>query len=237
MRTKLLCGVAALAIVTGIAGPGIAADLPTKAAPAPAPAYIPTNWAGFYLGGHLGYGWSKVSGDESAFGQLPDLKINGGVAGVHAGYNWQFNQWVLGLEGDISGTFGNGWSKTNYTCPVGCNASGVHGELNGLASIRGRLGWAFDRTLLYATGGVAWGLYKSGAGASGIIINSHTVTGGVVGAGIEWKYQPNLSFRLEGLQYLWNKTTGPSSSDVGTGSDKIHNATVIRVGASYHFGP
>lgn len=238
MQNRLLCGVATLAMIVAIGGPAMAADMPTKAAPAPV-AYTPTNWAGFYLGGHVGYGWSKFTGNESSFGAL-DAKVDGLVLGLHTGYNWQWNQVVLGLEGDISGTFGNNWGKSSFTCPVGCETSGLHGELNGLASIRGRLGWAFDRTLIYATGGVAWGLYKSVAGATSFLqtpgIQSHVATGGVVGGGVEWKYTPNLSFRLEGLDYLFNKTTAGTSSQVGTGNDKINNVMVVRLGATYHFG-
>jgi outer membrane immunogenic protein len=237
MRNRFLCGVATLALMAATAGPVLAADLPLKAAPAPV--YAAPNWAGFYLGGHIGYGFGKFTGDESAFGPLT-AKVDGVAVGIHTGYNWQVNQIVFGLEGDLSGTFGNNWGKSVFTCPVGCTNSGLHGELNGLASIRGRLGWAFDRTLIYATGGVAWGLYKSIAGASGILqgppgIQSHVATGGVIGAGIEWKYKPNLSFRLEGLDYIFNKTTAGTSSQVGTGNDKINNVVVVRVGASYHF--
>jgi outer membrane immunogenic protein len=233
MRKKLLCGAAMIAMIASGALPGMAADLPVKARPAPAYAPAP-DWSGFYLGGTVGYGWSKFSGDESGFGAL-QTKPKGGLVGIHGGYNWQVSQWVFGVEADMSGTYGNGWSKTVYTCP-NCFASGLHGEVNGLASIRGRLGFAFDKTLIYATGGGAWAHYKAGAGASGILIQSGTVSGGVIGGGIEWKYNPNLSFRLEGLHYMFNKSHGPTSSDAGTGSSKIGNISVIRVGASYHFG-
>jgi opacity protein-like surface antigen len=91
--------------------------------------------------------------------------------------------------------------------------------------------------LLYATGGVAWATYTSAAGATSLTgkFARHTATGGVVGGGVEWKYNPDLSFRLEGLHYIFNKSTGPNSSDVGTGINTIKNVSVIRVGASYYF--
>src|SRR5262245_49531018 len=95
----------------------LAADLPRKGpAPAVAPAAVPT-WTGFYLGLHAGWGWTS-SDDASAehvvavapgiFGSpVPfSLDSNGPVVGGHIGYNWQFApNWVLGIEGDWSGTF------------------------------------------------------------------------------------------------------------------------------------
>jgi len=236
MRKQLLCGVAAIAVTVAMGGPVLAADLGVRKAPPPAPiaAPLPT-WAGFYIGGHIGYGWSKMTGQNSGGSELitGDLKLNGAIAGVHAGYNWQYGQLVFGVEGDISGVFGHSWSK------IVCNLSNcdtqIHGEMQGLASIRGRLGWAFDRTLIYATGGVAWGLYKSGLDVGSIVAPaSATVTGGVFGGGVEWKYNPNLSFRLEGLQYIFDKTE--NNTVFGrVASFTIHPATVIRVGASYYF--
>jgi outer membrane immunogenic protein len=100
------------------------------------------------------------------------------------------------------------------------------GHLNGLASIRGRLGWAFDRTLIYATGGVAFAPRAADAGTSllgsstgCVCYQTKTVTGGVVGGGIEWKYNPNLSFRLEGLHhYIFNEKCHASTTEIRTGS-------------------
>jgi outer membrane immunogenic protein len=98
------------------------------------------------------------------------------------------------------------------------------------------LGWAFDRTLVYGTGGVAWGLYKGQLmSGSNVNLESKVATGGVVGAGVEWKYSQNLSFRLEGLHYMFNQTFSGDSEPASGGFLKIHNADVIRLGASYHF--
>ncbi len=141
---------------------------------------------------------------------------------------------VFGVEGDISGVFGNGWGKS--VCEVGNCDSGAHGAAQGLASIRGRLGWAFDRTLLYATGGVAWGLYQGQLmSGSSQKLDSKVATGAVVGAGVEWKYNQNLSFRLEGLHYMFNKSFSGDSEPAEGGFLRIRNVDVVRVGASYHF--
>lgn len=243
-QSKLFCTVAAAAVLIGLNGAAFAADLPVKARPLP-PIVAAPDWSGFYVGGHVGYGWSKMTGEESGGDQFTGpLHLNGALVGVHGGYNWQVRQWVFGVEGDLSGAFGNSWGKEVCTtddlnCRFSGSASMLHGQLSGLASIRGRLGWAFDRTLIYATGGLALGNYR-GFVTSGSSINpiSKTVAGGVVGAGIEWKYKPNLSLRLEGLHYMFNNTvTNVGSEASGEGFFKIHSADVIRVGASYHFNP
>ena len=239
MRKQLLCGVAALAVTVALNGPTRAADMAVKA-PSPAPAVAPLpNWSGFYIGGTLGYGWSKVTGVESSGDTFAgNANIHGALVGVHSGYNLQFGQWVLGYESDYSGTLGTRWSKEACTVDDGNCGSFLHGELHGLASIRGRLGWAFDRTLIYATGGVGWGFFRGfvNSGTSIQPPTSKTVTGGVLGGGVEWKYNPNLSFRLEGFEYLFNKTWG-QDSDAPTNGNSVtaKNVAAIRVGASYHF--
>jgi outer membrane immunogenic protein len=236
-RQKLYCTVAAAAVFAAFNGAATAADLPRKAPPAPpAPVVYAPNWAGFYIGGHIGYGWSKMTGDESGDLLTGDVKLKGGVAGVHAGYNWQFNQLVLGVEGDVSGVFG-GWDNTVCTVGTGCgDGSGLHGSMQGLASIRGRLGWAFDnRWMIYATGGWGWGRFNGDIqSGTSIAPVKKTATGGVWGGGVEWKYNPNLSFRLEGLSYQFNKDV-QTGSDAGDGIFHIHPVNVIRVGASYYF--
>jgi outer membrane immunogenic protein len=232
-RHKLYCTVAAAALLAALNGAATAADMPVKASPAPV--VSATNWSGFYLGGHIGYGWTKMSGDESGDALTGDLKLNGVLAGVHGGYNFQYGQVVFGVEGDVSGAFGNSWAASANTIEC-CSASGMHGAMQGVATLRGRLGWAFDRTLIYATGGVAWGQFSGDIQSASSFDPSHKVNaiGGVVGGGVEWKYNPNLSFRVEGLHYMFNKTVAVGSES-GDGGFTIHPVNVVRVGASYHF--
>jgi outer membrane immunogenic protein len=127
-RHKLYCTVAAAALLAAFNGAATAADMPVKAAPLAPAVSAPTTWAGFYMGGHLGYGWSKMSGEASdpPSPLVDDMKLHGAVAGVHAGYNWQYSQLVFGVEGDISGVFGTNWSKN--VAQVSSAASGAHGE-------------------------------------------------------------------------------------------------------------
>jgi opacity protein-like surface antigen len=99
----------------------------------------------------------------------------------------------------------------------------------------------FDRTLVYATGGVAW-MHGKSTLASTIACAacaSWTRTGGVVGGGAEWKPDPNWSVRLEGLYYFFNSNIGlpgPGSGnpELGPPTDQLRNAAVVRAGFSWY---
>jgi outer membrane immunogenic protein len=241
MRQKLLGSVAAIAITVAISGPINAADLPVKAPPAPtvAPA---CEWCGFYFGGNFGWGrshhnWSGT--DPTGVGN----RLDGFAFGLHAGYNWQYASWVFGIEGD--GTFPL-WEKT-WTEQTGSFDTQTRRRIDGLASARVRLGWAFDHTLIYATGGVGWieanTSQSSTAGGSSLGFRpkgniSFRTFGGVVGGGLEWKYNRNVSFRAEGLYYIFNKTESvPSNISGGTTgvlTDSLKNFTLIRGGISFY---
>jgi outer membrane immunogenic protein len=89
-----------------------AADLPRpvyKAAPylSPAPVF---SWTGFYIGGHGGYGWSRLSG-TGTFGS-DSITAKGWLAGGQLGYNYQIGQFVIGVEGEYS------WANVKYDTPL-----------------------------------------------------------------------------------------------------------------------
>lgn len=178
----------------------------------------PFTWAGYYLGGHLGYGWGRF--DFSSFPVTPQTRGNGPVGGLHTGYNWQSGNIVWGLEGDMS--------AANFEAGDG---NYVYADVNLLASLRGRLGIAFDRVLVYATAGGAY-VHAKGAGSTTPL---HWRYGNmykpVVGGGIEYAYDNNLSFRTEVLGYLNKNTFTASSDDTAT----IKNIWVARFGVTYKF--
>ncbi|MEJ2118728.1 MAG: porin family protein [Alphaproteobacteria bacterium] len=150
-----------------------------------APAYSPVeNWRGFYIGANAG--WASHDDDDVSYcygGQTNhkcgriDGDRSGWLAGVHAGYNWQKQDVVFGIEGDID---------------AGDN-------LDYLASVRGRAGLAIDRSLIYVTAGVAF----AGFGDDDIFADD-TQTGWVVGLGIEHKLRPNVSIGLEAMRYSFS---------------------------------
>lgn len=196
MKKILLSGVALVALFA--AAPASAADVPVrgpiyKAAPV-APVF---NWTGFYFGGHVGYGWS-----DSASGISPD----GFIGGLQAGYNWQLSpNFVLGIETDITGT-----DMTDAAGPS---------HIDYLGTLRARLGYAWDRTMLYGTGGLAWNRTSVGG-------FHDTDTGYALGAGIEWAFAPNWSAKVEYMYYNFDNATTFGNTDIST----------IKLGLNYRFG-
>jgi outer membrane immunogenic protein len=184
---KLLLSSALLAL---LAVPAIAADLPSRHAP---PVYVPPpipvfTWTGAYIGGQVGYEFGK---DSNGFGQ--SSSTNGVIGGAHIGYNYQFpaSAFVVGLEGDVEGTS----AKATTAFLAGPNY--YHENIEG--SIRGRLGYAVDRALFYATGGAAFGGIKNnyfGAGGTEDSL-THTRVGYTVGGGVEYAIDSNWSVRAE----------------------------------------
>ena len=172
MRTKLWWGIGLLASIVAGGGSAVAADLAVKAGPAAAPVACPSDWAGFYLGIHGGYGWGSTSFD-APFGPLDGSSLKGGVFGGQAGYNWQYCNFVAGLEIDFSGA------------DITQTVLGVREKTNELASSRGRVGYLLfsPNILLYGTAGIAWG--HSRLSVEGISANA-TQLGWVAGAGLEY---------------------------------------------------
>lgn len=195
----------AASLLAGSASIASAADLGRYRGPSmkDEPVYAPAiGWSGFYIGGHAGGGW----GSADMFPPTYTIDTSGFVGGVHGGYNHQMGRLVLGLEGD--------WSASNV------DGSGMTESWR--ASARGRIGYAYDRTLFYATAGAAWAdLEYRGY--------SKTAVGYTVGGGLEYALSPNWSLRSE---YLY--------SDYGTQDlgryDVDYQTHELRAGVTYRFG-
>lgn len=225
-----------------IAAPALAADLPSrKEAPvyiAPVPVF---SWTGFYVGADIGGGWSEVNtkpyGLNGIYLGSANTSSAGVVGGGRVGYNYQFNQFVIGVEGDFYGT--SIGKTTNYASPLLYNAySSVKTNQDWLASINGTLGYAIDRTLIYAIGGVAWAgasaTWNSTVANASFNIN-HTYTGYDVGGGVQYAFTPNWIGRVEYRHYgfgSWNYGSNAVLSRTGA----TLNDNVFTVGVSYKFG-
>jgi outer membrane immunogenic protein len=193
---------------------------PPPARPAPPPAYVPYSWSGLYFGGHFGFNWSDEGATFIGGGLSGALDPNGVNAGGQIGANWQIGSWVLGVEGDLSWTNGDGTANI-----AGTTVSADH---NWYATLAGRLGFAWDRWMVYGKGGAAWmdADYSTAAGTAG-----STRSGWMAGGGIEYGLSPNWSAKLE-YNYL----------DLGTDNLVLPPATsvdtkvqTLKAGINYRF--
>jgi outer membrane immunogenic protein len=207
-------------LLASIAGAACAADLPAPSVPyskAPAVVSPATNWSGFYIGAMGGYGSENTS---------DPLGIKGGFGGATVGYNWQFGTIVAGIEAD--GGFGD---VSNSATVSGVTATA---KVDALATVRGRVGVAFDQFLLYGTGGLALADAKIDASAFGVS-DSKTLTGWTVGAGAEWMFMPRWSVKAEYLYRSFASQTFFAAQfppGITTGTLNVNSG---EVGVNYHF--
>jgi outer membrane immunogenic protein len=220
-RKILLASVGAIAL-TGSAA--FAADLPSRAPP---PVYLPPppifTWTGIYIGGQIGYAWSNGNFNElvvdpitstfinTSFGATP----NGVIGGAHVGFNYQIPGWnwfsssgvVIGVEGTVDGTSLSKTTVVTFPGDFGGGTLSAHTSADIQGSIRGRLGIAWDRVLIYGTGGVAFGgintdfafsgVDEAGVAVFGSTSRSNSRTGWTVGGGIEYALTNNWSIGAE----------------------------------------
>jgi outer membrane immunogenic protein len=241
----------------------LAADLPSRAAPAPLVMVPQYSWGGFYIGANAGglFGSTTLTSSplpQPDFGALnfsQKLSPNGFAGGVQIGYALQSGQFVYGLEGDFQGSSANA-SKTRVGLPDanGADFSGwsnsASERLDWFGTVRGRLGYAIDRTLVYATGGLITGDVKSSSLSSyTVMANSQHVYGGsasivragyVVGGGVEYAFTNNWTVRLEGLYFDLGKQNFSSvplaaNPPYVVGHSASLTGEIVRVGLNYKF--
>lgn len=226
MKRVLLASVAAM-LLAGSAG---AADLSPRyqpivpKAPIMSPAY---NWTGFYLGINGGGAWGKANWDA-----IPGkFDTSGGLVGGTVGYNWQTGPWVLGIEGDAD------WARIDGSTTAGtCAGLPCKTESNFLATVRGRVGYAFDRFLPYVTGGLAVGNIKNTY--PGFATVDNTNAGWTLGGGGEFAFAGNWTAKVEYLHVDLGSTSCPALSACGRivapGNVSL-TEEVVRGGINYRF--
>jgi outer membrane immunogenic protein len=189
----------AIALVSTFAS-AMAADMPVpyKAAPVAAPAF---SWTGCYIGGNGG-GGRGLNEQQPIAGITFDANHNSGwFAGVQGGCDYQVGSFVVGIEGQFD------WADmkdTATTLPAGAAIGFLTTtKLDRFATATGRIGYAFDRVLLYAKGGAAFGHFTHQftqtdfAAATFDFRQTRDITGFVVGGGFEFALLPNVSFKAE----------------------------------------
>ncbi|MFB9951364.1 outer membrane protein [Rhizobium puerariae] len=192
-----------------------AADAVPQVPAAPEAVETPVSftWSGPYAGLHGGYAWGE--GDATTAGGGGSDSFDGGRFGGFVGYNWQFsNGFVAGVEGDLN----YDWNENSYT-------GGFDMDTGFSGGVRARVGYAFDRALLYAAGG--WTMTNISVDGSGVN-DDDTLNGWTVGAGLDYAFTDNVFGRIE---YRYN--------DYGDGSlagfDTDFNQHVINVGIGVKF--
>jgi outer membrane immunogenic protein len=226
-----------------LAGAAFAADLPVKAPPmlAPPPAY---SWSGFYIGAQVG--WARAHDDGLVFNPgIPiaannpfSFDVDGVIGGGHVGFNIQRGMWVFGIEGTIDGS---NLKKAFLLapCPFCGNATtdiGIQG------SVRGQLGIAFDRVLLYGTGGVAiadiTNTYDTTAIGGAFASIGGTRVGWTAGAGAAFAVDNNWSVRVEYRHSDFGNVTDKSNTAFFPATDLDRHVTEdqVQVGFSYKLG-
>lgn len=212
MKRILFVGAFALAL----GGQALAADIPPPPAPAPKapsayfPAPPPFSWTGIYVGINGGYDFGSVSTPGGSF------NANGFLVGGTLGGNYQFGNFVVGLEGDF-----------DYNSASGTSPFGNSFNSRWLSTVRGRAGFAWDRFLVFGTGGAAFAPENISA-VAGFAGGSTTAIGWTAGGGIEYAFTPNWTAKAE---YLY--VSLPNWSIAGIGFSNTEN--VVRAGVNYKF--
>lgn len=256
------------AALLGFASAASAADMPAKAPVYKAAPPVAYNWSGCYIGANAGWIRNDSNLNVQPTGRYQGLwpapllayvtqdysaKGSSGTAGGQIGCNWQSDRWVFGIEGDLNWTGIRDTTSVAYpqTPVLGGGAFAarnltVSHELNWLSTVRGRLGYSFDRLLVFATGGVAFGEVKS----SFFQIFPPTITdrgsasktrvGWTAGGGLEYALAGNWTAKVEYLyvdlgSFSYNS---PASDDprylwTTTVDTREH---IVRAGINYRFG-
>jgi outer membrane immunogenic protein len=209
------------------------------------------DWEGFYVGGHIGYGWSTVDylfPVDTYYNLIADIgkpfsvAPDGVLGGFHVGYNWQYGNWVIGIEGSYD--FSN--IKNRRVGVFAIFPEDVYStRLRSVYSVTGRVGWAVNQWLFYGKGGWAGSKFDlyivSGNPGPGIVVDLNgNLQGWTAGAGIEYMIQPNIILGLEYDHFDFNgKTLTGFESPPQTGGTAIHADTTVDaifLRASYLFG-
>jgi outer membrane immunogenic protein len=210
---------------------------------------------GFYVGVNGGYAFSAgenrvTLGDGNPFSpfgpSIPGVEPEGGFGGGQVGYNFGslgFGPgFVFGIEADIQGSDIS--DDVSYGAQAGTASRRSTLDINYFGTVRGRIGYAFDRTLVYATGGFAYGnvdyTILNLAGQT-LYKKDGVETGYVLGGGLEHKFAPNWSLKLE-YQYInlgdtnLNNIGNGLTSTTARSNDVTTDFHTVRIGLNYAFG-
>jgi outer membrane immunogenic protein len=244
----------ASALVLAAGGQALAADLPPPPVPRAPAAYIPVappyNWTGFYIGGNLGAGFTSGNFSDTLGSTFTNSSNTTFLGGGQVGVNYEF--WggvVIGAEAmfDWAPNQNNAFTAT---LPGAIGGGTATAQINNrwLTTATGKLGYAWDRVLLYGKGGGAWvgqsnsALTTTNPGGPFSISNaSSTNWGWTAGVGVEWAFWGNWSARAEydyvGLNNQNFNVTNAAGAPVDTIAANNRNINMFTAGVNYKFGP
>ncbi|HTH36150.1 MAG TPA: outer membrane protein [Xanthobacteraceae bacterium] len=220
MKRFVLALVGWAALTGSVAAADLARPVPQPYYQAPVAAQL-YNWTGFYIGVNGGGAFGRSAWDPTGH-----FNMSGGIVGGTVGYNYQFGQAVVGVEGDIDWAGISG--TTNNLCPLGCKTSD-----SWLSTVRGRLGYAADRFMPFVTGGAAFGNIQ--ATTPGFIGASSSQVGLTVGAGLEFAIAGNWTAKAEYLYVDLGKFTCGLSCGVLPTNNVSFTTNLVRAGVNYRF--
>jgi outer membrane immunogenic protein len=179
MKKLLLASLAATALCGGSA---TAADLARRSVYGPPPPVIAYfSWTGCYVGGNVGGLWANRDWDLGG-----SNTASGVIGGLQAGCNYQVGGWVFGIQGDYD------WTNANSTVAFGFPSFpvvAISSKMNSLASVTGRVGYAWDRFLGYVKAGGAWEQSDDTIFfRDDLLASSETRSGWTVGIGGEYAF-------------------------------------------------
>ncbi|QCK88309.1 porin family protein [Phreatobacter aquaticus] len=208
-----------------------AADLGSPRMPIAAAVVAPVfNWTGLYLGAQVGGAWANT-GYNLDIPATPNsgtgFKTSAFFGGVHIGYRWQVNQFVFGVVSDLELTSARG------------NDGGFGGTIDQInrrwqGSTRLVAGFAVDRALIYATGGLAYGDFRYSRPNFDAQTITNTKIGYTVGAGVAYAISPNWSVSLE-YRYSGYGSQGYAFAAGSQRTLTPYNEHSVRLGVSYMF--
>jgi opacity protein-like surface antigen len=203
-----------------------AADVPITKGPSAQFVQAARSWTGIYAGVHGGYAWNTLTANLfTVFGDLTttldapfESEPNGSLFGAQIGANYEFpNHVVVGIVADIS--HGRMKGDTTELPTIFGAGSPVETKVgNTLWTVRGKVGYGFEKFLIYATGGIAQGNSTIRVSLDDAASGAVKHKGWVAGVGAEFRLVGNWLLGAEYRYLSLGRETyciqGPSTADV-----------------------
>jgi outer membrane immunogenic protein len=228
----------------------LAADLAARYTP-PMVVDAMYNWSGFYIGINGGGGWAQndhsdltlgggfwTDGPDGALGGRQRVNADGALFGGQAGYNWQMSSWVFGLE--VAGDATN-IRRTDVSIFFPATDL-LTSKVDGIFTVTGRIGYAFNNWLPYIKGGYAGAQLRTTNfdNAASSLDHSDWRSGYTIGAGLEYGIAPNWTVGVEyAFMDFGNRSWNSATIGPGAGPEFFNDSlriSTVTGRLNYRFG-